>query len=188
MEIIVEQKKINLDNRILSELENFHKNSDSIYNENNESYKSAFNIISVNDDDDIIKTHELLTQLDIEVISNMETFLMTDKSKQVKKGFVIRDGSGWRIQSHYLGWGMNVEDLEKCVNYITEKGVVNDTKDYTKYKILSRIKELKTGKKAYDINEKILPNDEKMKASYSEEGHNFWKSSNIIISELEKYV
>ena len=45
MEIVVEQKRINLDNKIITELENFHKNSTSLYSSN----KSVFNIISVKD-------------------------------------------------------------------------------------------------------------------------------------------
>ena len=52
MEIVVEQKRINLDNKIITELENFHKNSASLYNHN---YKSVFNVISVKDVNDVLK-------------------------------------------------------------------------------------------------------------------------------------
>lgn len=188
MEIVVEQKKIKLDKRILTELENFHKNSESIYNENNETLKSAFDIISVKDTDDVIKAHDLFDKLNINLLSDKKGFLYNSKSKPVENNFIIKDSNGWRIQSHYIGTGMGVEDLEKCVNYITEKGIGENVKDYTKDKILSRIKELKGGKEMYDMNEKILPNDEKIKGSYSAEGHNFWKNSELIITELEKFI
>jgi hypothetical protein len=58
MEIVVDQKRINLDNKIITELENFHKNSTSLYSSN----KSVFNIISVKDVNDVLKANELFNR------------------------------------------------------------------------------------------------------------------------------
>jgi len=186
MDIVVEQKKIRLDNRILTELDNFHKNSESIYNKNGEKYKSAFCIISVKDVDDVIKVDDLLSRLDIKLLTDKDKFLEDEKEKPVENNFIFRDGNGWRIQSHYLGYGMSVHDLEKCVDYITKKGNITKTKDYTIDKISSRIKELKEGKELYDMNEKISIGDKKIKPQYSKDAHRFWKNSELIIKELEK--
>lgn len=189
MKITVEQKELELDDRIITELENYHKNSNSIYNENNEQLKSAFNIILLKDNADIINVDKLFNKLDIEVIKNKKDFLKSIKKKPIENDFLIKDGSGWRIQSHYIGYGMDVESLEKCVTYIfkkTEKtSKKTSKKDYTKDKIKSRIIELKHGKALYDENEKI---SDYRKASYSEEAHLFWKSTDLIIKELEKFI
>jgi len=188
MNIVIEQKTIELDNRILTELDNFHRNSESIYNEGNEKLKSTFCIISVKDVGDVIKADDLLSRLDIKLLNDKDKFLEDEKEKPVKNNFIIRDGNGWRIQSHYLGCGMSVDDLEKCVDYITKKGNIPKTTDYTIDKISSRIKELKEGKKLYDMNEKILIGDTKIKGQYTKDAHEFWQNSELIIKELEKFL
>jgi hypothetical protein len=188
VEITVEQKKIKLDDRILTELDNFHKNAKSIYNEKDEQLKSAFDIISVKDGNDVIKANDLFKKLKIKVISNKNTFLKNNKKNPVENNFMIKDSEGWRIQSHYIGWGMNTEDLEKCVDYILGNGNIDTTKDYTKDKIKSRIEELKEGKKVYDANEKLTIKDNKIKGSYTKEAHAFWKNVDMLIKELESLV
>jgi len=188
MNIVVEQKTIELDDRILTELDNFHKNSESIYNEGNEKLKSAFCIISVKDVRDVIKVDDLLSRLDIKLLNDKDKFLEGEKGKPVENNFIIRDGNGWRIQSHYIGFGMSVVDLEKCVDYITKKGKITKTKDYTIDKISSRIKELKEGKKLYDMNEKILIGNTEIKGQYTKNAHEFWQNSELIIKELEKFL
>jgi len=188
MNIVVEQKTIELDNRILTELDNFHRNSESIYNEGNKKLKSAFCIISVKDVGDVIKADDLLSRLYIKLLGDKDKFLEDNKENPIKNNFIIRDGNGWRIQSHYLGYGMNVEDLGKCVDYITKKGNITKTKDYTIDKISSRIKELKEGKTLYDMNEKVSIGDKEIKAQYSKDAHEFWKNSELIIKELEKFL
>jgi hypothetical protein len=110
--ITVESREIKLDDRVLVEWQNFIKNRNSIYNKSHEYFKSIFNIISVESVDDILRCDSLFEKLGVIVISNK------DISLQLSKGFVIRDDEGWKLQSHYLGDGMNVDDLEKCVNYI----------------------------------------------------------------------
>jgi hypothetical protein len=187
MKITIEQKEIELDDRILEELENFHKHKESIYNEKGEQLMSAFNIISVIDDEDIIKAHKLFKKLGIVVIADMKKFNSGEPSYNC---FLINNGSNWRLQSHYIGWGMNTDDLEKCVNYIiTKKDYTNNTKkDYTKDKILSRIKELENGKNVYDLNKKLTYKDKKMKGSYTKEATIFWENVNLLITELKKYV
>ena len=55
-------------------MENFHKNSESIYNEENEKLKSAFNIISLKDDNDVFKASDLFKRLNITLLSNKEKF------------------------------------------------------------------------------------------------------------------
>ena len=179
MDIVVEQKKIRLDNRILMELENFHKNSESIYNNNGEKHKSAFCIISVKDVDDVIKVDDLLSRLDIKLLSDKNKFLEVEKEKPVENNFIIKDGNGWRIQSHYMGYGMSVDDLKKCVDYITKKGNMIKIKDYTIDKISSRIKELKEGKKLYDMNEKILIGDKKTNHNIVKMHIDFGKIQNL---------
>lgn len=184
MEIVVEQKKINLDNKIITELENFHKNSTSLYSSN----KSVFNIISVKDVNDVLKTNELFSKLNINLLKNKDKFLENEKNNPINNGFLIKDNNEWKVQTHYVGSGMSVEDLEKCVNFITQNGGVDETKDFTKERVLSRIKELKKGKKLYDDNEKITGGNKNYKASYSKDGHNFWKISKFIIEELENLI
>ncbi len=192
MKIIVELKKIELDNRIISEIENFHKNSKSIYNEGPEQFKSCFNIISVKDNDDIIKANDLFSEIDITILSDKEKFIENSKNKPVKDNFLIKDNDGWRIQSHYLGTGMSVESLEKCISYITKhegfsKKDKKDKKDYLRDRILSRIEELKTGRNLYDMNiSDKTPNI--IKPRYSDEGIKFWERVPYIIEELEKFI
>ena len=61
-----------------------------------------------------------------------------------------------------------------------------EIKDFTKERVISRVKELKKGKKLYDDNEKLSAGPKNhYKASYSKDGHNFWKISKFIIEELE---
>lgn len=193
VEITVEQKKIILDDRILDELENFHKNSNSIYNEKDERLKSAFNIISLKNNDDLLKANHLFGELNIIVVRNLDDkFLEGLELKPVYDNFLIKDSDGWRVQSHYIGYGMNVEDLEKCVNYVKNKGVVKKTeevKDYTRDRILSRIEDLKEGKKAYNVNSKlIMGKGNVIKESYTEEAIKFWENSELIIAELERLI
>jgi hypothetical protein len=186
MEIVVEQKRINLDNKIITELENFHKNSGSLYNHN---CKSAFNVISVKDVNDVLKTNELFNRLNIKVLKNKDKFLEKSNNNPINNTFLIKEGNEWKIQSDYIGSGMNVEDLEKCVNFITQNSNVNEIKDFTKERVISRIKELKKGKKLYDDNEKLSAGPKNhYKASYSKDGHNFWKISKFIIEELENLI
>ena len=192
-QIIVEQKKITLDDRILDELENFHKDSNSIYNEKNERLKSAFNIIAIKDNDDLLKAHQLFGELNIIVVRSLDDkFLDGLRIKPIDNEFLIKDSDGWRIQSHYIGFGMNVEDLEKCVNYIKNKGVntkTEEVKDYTKDRIISRIKDLEEGKKAYDVNSKIVIGDGTViKQTYTEEAIKFWENSELIITELKRFI
>ena len=123
MRITVEQKEIELDERILTELDNFHNNSESIYNDGNENRKSCFDIISIKDSSDMIKTNDLFSKLNIKLLTKekYKKFLESSKDKTketIDNNFLIKDSEGWRVQSHYIGYGMNVEDLEKCVNYI----------------------------------------------------------------------
>ena len=128
MEIVVEQKRINLDNKIITELENFHKNSTSLYSSN----KSVFNIISVKDVNDVLKANELFNRLNIKVLKNKDKFLEKSNNNPINNYFLIKEGNEWKIQSDYIGFGMNVEDLEKCVNFITQNSNVNEIKDFTK--------------------------------------------------------
>ena len=135
---------------------------------------------------DVIKVDNLLSRLDIKLLTDKDKFLKDEKERPVENNYIIRDDDVWRIQSHYLGSGINVDDLEKCVDYITKNGNITKTKDYTKYKISSRIKDLKEGKRLYDMNEEISIGDKKLKGQYTEDAHRFWKNSELIIKELEK--
>lgn len=174
--ITVEQKDLEIGTTFITEeLEKFYKNSDSI-----------FTVISISDTDDILKAHNLFGKINYVVLRDKEKFLMNSKANN---GYLFKDNEGWRLQSHYLGSGMNTHDLEKCINYIIEnKLYIESDKDYTKDMIASRIEELIKGREAYIYNDSLINSAFTLKGSYSTEGHNFWKNSDIIINELKRFL
>lgn len=73
-------------------------------------------VIAVKDKYDVLKASDLLESVGIPVFASAETkakFIETGDN--VKNNFLMRDGLGWRIQSHYIGDGMSIEELEMFV-------------------------------------------------------------------------
>jgi hypothetical protein len=186
--ITVEQKEIELDDRILTELENHHKNAKSIFNLDNEHRLSCFDIIFVKDMYDVLKAATLFKRVNISLFSSdatRDSFMLANDNNPLSNNFLIKSRNHWRIQSHYIWYGMSVESLEKCVDYITSsKSYIDNVKDYTRERLKSRISELKKGKSEYnDIAKSSSPGY--IKPTYSKEAQAFWNVSDLIIKELE---
>jgi len=79
--------------------------------------------IAVKDKNDVVKALRILERLGIERMSEKQkkTYL-ADEKRIVDNYFMIQeDDGGFRIQSHYLGFGISLESLEKQVDDIIEK-------------------------------------------------------------------
>lgn len=72
--------------------------------------------IAVKDKYDVLKASDLLEFVGIPVFASAETkakFIETGDN--VKNNFLMRDSHGWRIQSHYIGDGISIEELETII-------------------------------------------------------------------------
>jgi hypothetical protein len=79
--------------------------------------------IAVKDKNDVVKALTILERIGIEIMSEekKKTYL-ADNTKTVDNNFMIQeDDGGFRIQSHYLGFGISIESLEKQVDKIIKK-------------------------------------------------------------------
>ena len=80
-------------------------------------------VIFVKDKDDVLKASEILERVGIIVFSTQhakEKFILT--GDDVKNNFLTQEsGGGWRIQSHYLGFGTKTDLLEEKVNEVLLK-------------------------------------------------------------------
>lgn len=88
-----------------------------------EELQKKFNYVQVRDKYEILKAHELLEKIGVKVLEDDEhkiKVLQLDDSKYIKntfegRFFIIKDGSGWRIQSHFIGTENTIEELEEEV-------------------------------------------------------------------------
>lgn len=79
--------------------------------------------IAVKDKNDVVKALTILEKIGIYRMSDeqKEKYLLDD-TRTVENNFMIQeDDGGFRIQSHYLGFGISIENLEKQVNDILKK-------------------------------------------------------------------
>ena len=79
--------------------------------------------IAVKDKNDVVKALTILEKIGVEIMSEeQKKNYLTDEKKIVNNNFMIQeDDGGFRIQSHYLGFGISLENLEKQVNNTIEK-------------------------------------------------------------------
>lgn len=79
--------------------------------------------IAVKDKNDVVKALTILERIGIVRMSEeQKKNYLTDEKKIVNNNFMIQeDDGGFRIQSHYIGYGISLESLEKQVNDIIEK-------------------------------------------------------------------
>jgi hypothetical protein len=79
--------------------------------------------IAVKDKNDVVKVLTILEKIGIERMSEKQKKnYLADEKKTVDNDFMIQeDDGGFRIQSHYLGFGISLENLEKQVDDIIEK-------------------------------------------------------------------
>jgi len=79
--------------------------------------------IAVKDKNDVVKALTILERIGIEKMSeDQKKNYLTDEKRTVNNNFMIQeDDGGFRIQSHYIGFGISLESLEKQVDDIIEK-------------------------------------------------------------------
>lgn len=118
--------------------------------------------IAVKDKNDVVKALTILEKVGIVIMpEEKKAAYLLDETRTVENYFMIQeDDGGFRIQSHYLGFGISLESLEKQVNDILEK--------YPD--IGNRIKEIKDkeDKLAKEIKEKEDALAEEIKAKDKE--------------------
>jgi len=89
--------------------------------------QKKFYYIQVRDQYEVVKAHDLLSKIGISVFPNNEAvgdFLkrQSDKKDPVKDNYLIKDGDGWRIQSHFIGTDNTIEELEEEIQlYLKRK-------------------------------------------------------------------
>lgn len=103
--------------------------------------------IAVKDKNEVVQALTILEKIGIHVMSDekKENYLRDD-SKHVEDNFMIQEkDGGFRIQSHYIGFGISIESLQKQVEEILSK--IPDIKEKitdfeeTKIKMLKEIEE-----------------------------------------------
>lgn len=79
--------------------------------------------IAVKDKNDVVKALTILEKLGIKIMTEeQKKNYLTDEEKTVDNNFMIQEKDGsFRIQSHYLGFGISLGSLEKQINDIIEK-------------------------------------------------------------------
>lgn len=79
--------------------------------------------IEVKDKDDVIKALIILERIGIKQMTDeQKANYLADKDKVINNYFMIQgDDGSFRIQSHYIGFGVSVESLEKQVNEIIKR-------------------------------------------------------------------
>ncbi len=79
--------------------------------------------IAVKDKNDVVKALTLLERIGIKRMSeSQKTNYLEDDNKQVDNYFMVQeDDGGFRIQSHYIGFGISLESLEKQIDTIIVK-------------------------------------------------------------------
>ena len=79
--------------------------------------------IAVKDKNDVVKALTILERIGIKRMSDeQKKIYLTDEEKIVDNNFMIQeDDGGFRIQSHYIGFGISIESLEKQVGDIIKR-------------------------------------------------------------------
>lgn len=78
--------------------------------------------IAVKDKNDVVKALRILERLGINrMTEEQKENYLADEKRTVDNNFMIQEeDGGFRIQSHYIGFGISIENLEKQVNNILE--------------------------------------------------------------------
>ena len=104
--------------------------------------------IAVKDKNDVVKALTILERIGIEIMSEeKKRNYLADEKRTINNNFMIQeDDGGFRIQSHYIGFGISLESLKKQVDDIIEKHP----------NICEKLKEIKNKKKELikEINNK----------------------------------
>ena len=79
--------------------------------------------IAVKDKNDVVKALTILEKLGIVRMSEeRKKNYLADETKTVNNNFMIQEeDGGFRIQSHYIGFGISLKSLEKQINKILKK-------------------------------------------------------------------
>lgn len=88
---------------------------------NLEKLKEKFYYVQVKDQYDVIRAHDLFSKIGVEVFKDdgqIESFLKRQREKEepVKDNWLIKDGDGWRIQSHFIATDHTTDELGKEIN------------------------------------------------------------------------
>jgi hypothetical protein len=90
---------------------------------NLEALQKKFNYVQVRDKYDILKAHELLEKIGVKVLNDDAhkiKVMNLDDSRYKSNSFngffyIIKDGDGWKIQSHFIGTENTIDELEEDV-------------------------------------------------------------------------
>jgi len=79
--------------------------------------------IAVKDKNDVVKALNILERIGIKRMTDeQKAKYLADPSRKVDNNFMIQEeDGGFRIQSHYIGFGISIENLEEQVNEILEQ-------------------------------------------------------------------
>lgn len=79
--------------------------------------------IAVKDKNDVVKALTILEKIGIEVMSDeQKKSYLTDENRTVDNNFMVQeDDGGFRVQSHYIGFGISLKNLEKQVDDVIKK-------------------------------------------------------------------
>ena len=75
---------------------------------------AGISVIKVKNKEEVLKTMDALEKLGLSTFTLESRKKFDEKGDDVKNNFMIKDkeGSGWRIQSHYIGNGFPFTELE----------------------------------------------------------------------------
>jgi hypothetical protein len=87
-----------------------------------EKLQKKYYYINVKDKYDVIKAHDLLAEIDVKVFKSDDVKLnFINKKNDIDDNWLIRDGDGWRIQSHFIGTDNSIEELEEDITIFLRK-------------------------------------------------------------------
>lgn len=133
-------------------------------------------VILIECQNDIVEVDELLSKIGLEVFTTDESRNgWKTEDKDVNKCFMVREDDGWRIQSHYLGFGTPVSILKKKIESHSEKNPQNKGKSEVIKHLRNLMKEMKEKNEEF-VNEQ----DDVFKSQVA----NFQKQIDEIIDRL----
>lgn len=100
-------------------------------------------VIAVKDKTDVLKAAELLEKIGIIIFPDIEGKIrFIETGDDVKNYFLIEDKDGWRIQSHFIGFGASTDVLESRIsdylskhpNFMKDEVLKNTQDELTKIK------------------------------------------------------
>ena len=79
--------------------------------------------IAVKDKNDVVQALTILEKIGIVIKSEeQKKAYLADETKNVDDNYMIQESDGgFRIQSHYIGWGISLASLAKQVDAIVKK-------------------------------------------------------------------